>query len=105
VVELPEKLMSCRFLPMSCWFIARGADRLEGMCGGVSPLKQRECVRYQANEARTSAFLCEARRHTRFRSENSCWCTASGDIASIRTVTRCASGSTDTDTSRKSDRG
>ena len=41
MAELPEKLMSCRFLPMSCWFIARGADRLEG----IAPLKQRECIR------------------------------------------------------------
>jgi hypothetical protein len=41
VAELPEKLMSCRFLPMSCWFVPRGADRLEG----IAPLKQRELSR------------------------------------------------------------
>jgi hypothetical protein len=40
VAELPEKLMSCRLLPMSRWFIARGADRLEGACAeGVIPVQ------------------------------------------------------------------
>ena len=40
VAELPEKLMSCRFLPMSRWFIARGADGLEGACAAaVSPVQ------------------------------------------------------------------
>jgi hypothetical protein len=38
VAELPEKLMSCRFLPMSCWFLAHAAGRLLGMCSRVRAL-------------------------------------------------------------------
>jgi hypothetical protein len=30
VAELPEKLMSCRFLPMSCWFLAQAAGTTPG---------------------------------------------------------------------------
>jgi hypothetical protein len=41
VAELPELLMSCRFLPMSCWFLARAAGRLLSVCSRGTPSARR----------------------------------------------------------------
>jgi hypothetical protein len=37
VAELPEKLMSCRFLPMNCCFLAQAAPQLLGTCSRGTP--------------------------------------------------------------------